>query len=64
MVNAIEDPKCHQGLHRIRVELREADVQVQQSLPKEWVKGQPEPFKKVVPIYGHMAGGRLSRLVR
>ena len=50
----IEDPECQQGLHRIRVELREANIQVQQSLPKERVKGQPEPFKEVVPIYNHV----------
>ena len=36
-VDVVEDLECHQGLHRIRVELRETDVQVQQSLPKEWV---------------------------
>ena len=37
-VDAVKDPERHQGLHRIQVELREADVQVQQWLPEERVK--------------------------
>ena len=63
MVDAVEDLECHQGLHCIQVELREADIQVQQSLPKERVKRQPKSFKKVVLYTATWLGGR-SRLVR
>ena len=62
-INAVKDPECYQGLHRIRIELREADVQVQQCLPEEWVKRQPEPLEEVVPVHGHIAWRRPSRLV-
>ena len=27
-VDAVKDPEYHQGLHRIRIKLKEADVQV------------------------------------
>ena len=64
MVDAVEDSECDQGLHHIQVELRKADVQVQQSLPKERVKGQLEPLEKVVPVHCDIAGRRPSRLVR
>ena len=52
-VDAIKDSECHQGLHRVQIELREANVQIQQCLPKERVKGQSEPLEEVVLVYGH-----------
>ena len=62
-IDTVEDPECHKGLHHVQIELREVDIQVQQSLPKERVKGQLEPLKEIVFVYGHMAGGRPSSLV-
>ena len=62
-VDVVEDPERHQGLHRVQIQLREADVQIQQRLPKEQVKRHPKPLEKIVPVYGHVARRRSTRLV-
>ena len=59
MVDMVKDPERHQGLHCIRVQLREAGVQVQQCLPEEQVNGQSEPLEEIVPVYSYTAGGGL-----
>ena len=56
-VDMIEDPQHRQGLHCIQVKLREADVQVQQGLPEERGKRQPEPLEEVVLVHDDVIGG-------
>ena len=62
-VDTVEDPQQHQGLHCVQIKLREAKVQVQQSLPKERVKRRLEPLEEEVPVHGHMTGGRSGWLI-
>ena len=50
-------------MDHIRIQLREANIQVKQSFPKERIEGQPESLSEVVLVESNVPGGRSSRLV-
>ena len=63
MVQLVEDPERHQGLHLVWIQLWKADVQVQKRFPDERVEGQLKPLDKLISVDSNVVEGRLGRLI-